>query len=199
MFVSMVDVLPERQESDNFVLEHFEISEFDAFREMIHSQISTRPGKFVRLRRKGGFGGVVMSDTLHEQRTNSSVVANAQGDVLIAGFGIGMILVPMLLNPKVTSITVVEISPEVPKMVLPYLPNKEKLNVVYADIMEWKPPRGKKWDVIYFDIWDNISADNYEEMKTLHRRYGRRKRVWIGSWCKKTCSSLARRDRRGFY
>lgn len=187
MFTPMVKILPERQESDNFVLEHFEISPDDASRATIRDRIYTTPGKYVRLYRKSGFKEVVMSDTDHEQRTNREIVHCAQGDVLIAGFGIGMILVPILLNPKVKTVTVIEISEEVPKMVMPYLPNKEKLTVICADIMEWKPPKGQMWDVIYFDIWDTIGSDNYKQMKTLHRRFGRKKRVWMGSWCEDYC------------
>jgi len=192
MFTPMVNILPEKQETDNFILEHFKLTTNEALMVMIRDRISTSAGDFVRLRRKDGFRDVVMSDTLHERRTNIEVVRRAEGDVLVAGFGIGMILVPMLLNPKVTSITVVEISPEVPGMVLPYLPNKEKLSVIYADIMEWEPPRGKKWDIIYFDIWDHISGRNYEQMKILHHRFTRKKRIWMESWCRHQCKKLAK-------
>lgn len=196
MFIPMVDILPERQESENFVLEHFEISRDGALMASIRDRLYTTSGKYVRLCRKGGFGNVVMSDTIHERRSNSTIVEKAEGDVLIAGFGIGMILVPILLNPKVKTVTVVEISPEVPKMVLPYLPNSDKLTVIYADIMEWKPPKGQMWDVIYFDIWDHICETNYEQMKTLNRRFSRKKRVWMGSWCEKTCRKLAQQSRK---
>jgi len=196
MFVPMVDILPERQESENFVLEHFEISPDEAHMATIRDRIYTTPGKYVRLYRKSGFKEVVMSDTVHEQRTNREVVRQARGDVLIAGFGIGMILVPILLKPEVKTVTIIEISEEVPKMVLSYLPNKEKLTVIYADIMEWKPPKGQIWDVIYFDIWDHIGSSNYEQMKTLHRRFGRKKRAWMGSWCEDYCREAYKRERR---
>lgn len=193
MFTSMVEILPDRLESDNFVIEHFEISKDDAIREMITARLRTLPGKFVRLCRKKS-RVVVMSDTFHKRLTNQKVVEEARGDVLIAGFGIGMILVPILLNPAVRTVTVVEISPEVPAMVLPYLPNTEKLQIVYADVMEWKPPKGQQWDTIYFDIWDHISADNYPQMKTLRRRFGRRSLGWMGAWCENEC----RRAHRAF-
>ena len=153
MFTPMVNILPERLESDNFVLEHFEISPKNASWATFRTGLYTEPGKFVRLFRKAGFKDVVMSDTAYERKTNSEIVRRAEGDVLIAGFGIGMILVPILSSPKVKSVTVIEISEEIPQMVLPYLPNQEKLTVIYADIMTWKPPKGQTWDIIYFDIW----------------------------------------------
>lgn len=190
-FVDMVTVLPEKQESENFVLEHFEIDGSGALMETMRG-IRTRPGKFVRLQRKSGFRDVVMSDTIAERNTNWRVVHEAEGDVLIAGFGIGMILVPILLNPKVNKVTVVEISKEVPAMVLPHLPNTDKLEVIYADILEWNPPKGKKWDIVYFDIWDHICADNLGDMKKLHKRFGRRKKKWMGSWARKECERQAR-------
>lgn len=194
LFVPMVEILPERQESENFVLEHFEVPEQQHPRAFTHGEY-IRPGKYVRLTRSGSsWGGPVMSDTPDERCSNIDIVRQAEGDVLIGGFGIGMILVPILKKHEVKSVTVIEISDEVPPMVIPYLPNKKKLTVIYADVMEWKPPKGKKWDVIYFDIWDNICSDNLEEIRILHRRFARRKTKYMNSWMKERCQRLKREN-----
>ena len=197
VFTPMIEILPESQETENFMLEHFEVPEDQGIGTLLGGRYVT-PGKYVRLRRKSGWGrGPVMSDTPDERYSNGEIVREAEGDVLIGGFGIGMILVPILKNPKVKSVTVIEISNEVPPMVIPYLPNKKKLTVIYADVMEWKPPKGKKWDVIYFDIWDNICSDNLEEIRVLHRRFARRKTKFMNSWMKEECQRL-KRENRGF-
>ena len=52
-----------------------------------------------------------------------------------------------------------------------------------ADALEYKPPRGEQYDVVWHDIWPNICTDNLPEMHKLHRKYGRRCN-WQGSWCR---------------
>jgi spermidine synthase len=149
-------------------------------------------GHYVQLK-VGGY--LVMSDTPMERRTNAYAVQSATGDVLIGGLGLGMIIIPMITKPEVTSITVVEKEPDVVCLVQPqlvqYLTDKygqsvaAKLKVLVADILEWTPPKGQKWDTIYFDIWPDICLDALPEMKTLHRRFGRRKtspNAYMASW-----------------
>lgn len=143
-----------------------------------------RPGKYVKLSCNGT---TVMSDTKMERTTNAAIVAQASGDVLIAGLGLGMILWPILAKPDVKSVTVIERAPEVIELVLPSLavhPNFDKLHVITADIFEWKRPVGASYDTIYFDIWPYISADNLSGIRKLHRRFRSRLRAggWMDSW-----------------
>ncbi len=123
-------------------------------------------------------GKLMMSDTPAEQSSNRWITRNARGDVLIAGLGIGMILVPILTKEEVQSVTVIERSKDVIDLVMPNLakvPGYEKLTVINEDIFNWKPSNGSKWNTIYFDIWPTITTDNLPEMRSLHRKYGRRK------------------------
>jgi len=151
-------------------LENFEITpENQSFRNPIPY------GKYVRLLKGSGlFTEVIMSNTPMEMRTNAEFVRKAHGNILIAGLGIGMVLLAIQDKPMVKSITVVEYSPEVMQMVLPQLPLNNKVKVVQGDIFEWSPPRGTKYDVIYFDIWNYINSDVYEEMKLLKNRFRHR-------------------------
>jgi spermidine synthase len=126
-----------------------------------------------------------------EQRSNIGVVMEAKGHVLIAGLGIGMILLPLLEKPEVKSVTVVEKYADVVKLVEPHVlavvgKNAPKLKTIVADIFEWVPPKGEKWDTIYFDIWPDLSMDNLEQMEILHRKFARRKApgAWMYSWQK---------------
>jgi spermidine synthase len=132
-----------------------------------------------------------MSDTRLEQSTNREVVSQARGDVLIAGLGIGFILVPILKKNEVTSITVVEKHQDVIDLVGPRF-NDPRLTILQGDILTWRPPKGSTYSTIYFDIWPNICSDNLTEMTRLERRFKPRlqKNGWMGSWAKVLCRRL---------
>lgn len=149
----------------DFELSHFEISA-NNFRAALDG---IPPGKYVKLTEKGY---VVMSNTPMEVRTNTRFCIDAHGDVLIGGLGIGMILMEIQDKEKVRSITVIEKNQEVIDLVSIQLPFNEKVNIVHADVFEWKPYKGKRYDCIYMDIWNYINADVYrEEMIPLKRKY----------------------------
>lgn len=178
-FSRMADIVPEGQ-SGHCLIKHFEITPHDSALTSIRA--TQHPGEFVPPGRYAMLvvgTEIMMSDTLNEQRTNTGAVHAAQGDVLIAGLGIGMILVPILADREVRSVTVIEKSPDVIKLVGPALEKLQgsgKLTVVEADIFTWEPLRGKLYDLIYLDIWPTISEDNLSEITTLKRRFARRLR-----------------------
>lgn len=197
----MCEILPEGQ-SGSVRVQHYEVSEKDyhatILRSLFARESPVRPGRYVRL-----YVGncLMMSDTQSEKYSNHEVVKRARGDVFIAGLGIGLILAPILANPEVTSVTVVEKYNEVIELVEPALrklPGAEKLTVIKADIFEWTPPKGQKWDVLYFDIWPGICVDNLDEMAILHRRFARRKNPggWMDSWQRKELKRIQAQERR---
>ena len=96
-----------------------------------------------------------------------------------------MVLKNILLKPEVTDVTVVEISQELIDIVAPHYPD-ERVTFVCASAFDYKPPKGKRYQMVWHDIWDYICADNLPEMTKLHRKYGRRT-DWQGSWCKAEC------------
>ncbi len=143
-------------------------------------------GTYCVLTNANGFGGeIVMSDTWLERFTNQDILREARGDVLLAGLGIGLIIAGII--DKVDSLTVVEIEPDVIALVEQSLrgwlgDNNSKLVVVSADILTYEPQQ--KFDAIYFDIWESICGDNYEETKTLHKRFRkyRKQGGYMDSW-----------------
>jgi len=168
-------------------IEHFEVEDnFLAWR------AGVPPGKYTRLLA----GGVLwMSDTPMEKRWNCRIMYQSSGRVLIAGLGLGVIL-PKVLE-RAQHVTVIEKNPDVIALVEPHYRCK-KLTVINADIHEWTPPKGSKWDVIYFDIWGDVSTDVLPEMAKLHRRFARFRDTsnsegWIDSWgCSELRSELRR-------
>jgi hypothetical protein len=152
-------------------------------------------GTYKRLIRGGhGWNGVtVMSNTRDEIRDMIGFIYRAEGSILINGLGLGVMLKALLQKPQVTDITVIEISEDVMKLVAPYY-NDPRLTIIHADCFTYEPPKGKKYDCVWHDIWDNICSDNLEEMKTLHRKYAR-KTGYQASWCRSNVERLYKQDK----
>ena len=143
---------------------------------------SVLSGAYTKLMRDGC---LIMSDTPAELNDHWSPVHKATGSVLINGLGLGVVVQNILQKSEVTDITVVEISRDLIKLIAPYLQD-ERLTIVEADALSWRPPKNKRYEMAWHDIWDEICADNLDDMKTLHRRYGRHA-AWQGSWCRGLC------------
>jgi len=177
-------------ESGPWKIEKFTISKdeskMDALRGMIGgSGRYVRPGTHTRLTRGSA---VIMSDTHDEIRDHLGFIREAHGRVLIQGLGLGMCALACLKKEEVTHLTIIDNSPDVIKLTGPWLQGKAEelgktVEIIEADALEWKPPKGETWDVAWFDIWDDLSTDNLKEMATLHRRFGKRAK-WKGSWGK---------------
>jgi hypothetical protein len=169
--------------SGDWSVERFEISPtasmYSVFR---YGRRAPEPGVYTRLCH---WGEIVMSDTTAEQEDHRQAIMNAHGHVLINGLGLGFVLQNCLNNPKVEKATVIEISSDVIALVAPHYLKRygNRVEIIQGDAFTWQPPKRKRYGMVWHDIWPNICGDNYPEMKTLHRRYGR-KADWQGSWCK---------------
>lgn len=149
-------------------------------------------------------GHLVMSDTRMEKITNQEFVDNANGNVFIAGLGVGLIIENLrdkVKSGEVKSITVCEKSQDVIDLVSPYY---EDLNISYIceDILTYKTR--VIFDTIYFDIWSSICSDNLDEMSMLHKRWSRNKNKnnpnsWMGSWMHNEVKRLKRREQNERY
>ena len=145
------------------------------------------PGTYTRLIADGE---LQMSDTPAEKQDHLEVVQKATGECLVMGLGIGMVASAMALKPEVTKITVIERNADVIALVAPHL--SPKIEVLQADALEWLPPPGKKWDVIWHDIWPTICLDDCETRNVLIRRYARRARVFHGAWAQDEIKRMQR-------
>lgn len=180
MFPHMAEVVPPGT-SGHARIEHFEVtrgeSDWTRLRCAIgHADEYVPPGKYTRLMLHGD---VMMSDTLYEQCTCHVFLRQSSGRVLIAGLGIGMVLPPVLAKDEVRSVTVVEKSADVIALVEPHV-RHPKLTVVQGDIFTWRPPRGAKYETIWFDVWNGTCGDYWPEMKRLFQRY--RRYLVRGGW-----------------
>lgn len=193
MYKQMTDFLQEAKIGD-FSLKKFEVTDND-FVAKIRCGISN--GTYIKLLHKGE---VVMSDIDMEKRTNGKFVLNAHGDILIGGLGIGMIILAIQDLPEVNSITVIEKYSEVIELVGKQLPLNKKVKIIQADVFDWKPEKGNKFNCIYMDIWNWINSDVYrKEMIPLTKKYAHYlvsketdENRFNDCWCKKE----ARNNRR---
>lgn len=181
-------------ESGEWRVDKFTITDKDLLRCMSYGSRAPRPGTYTRLLHAGE--GLVMSDTDAEMRDHYKPVQKAKDHVLINGLGIGMVLLNCMKKPEVERATVIELSPDVIKLVGPHYKEMygDKLEIIQADAMGWKSPKNARYGMVWHDIWTHISTDNYEQMKTLHRRYGR-KSDWQGSWCRYQVEKQVKQDR----
>ncbi len=144
-------------------------------------------GTYARLRVGGT---IMMTDTPMEQKTNQELLQRAHGRVLIAGLGLGMVLVPLLAKKEVTSILVVEKSADVLALVGPAFAkaiDEERLFFLNDDIHELDLGDSLLFDTIYFDIWPELSTDDLSEMEVLERKFRMNfnpdnPNAWMSSW-----------------
>jgi hypothetical protein len=118
----------------------------------------------------------IMTDTPDEIRDHRRFMRTATGNVMIAGLGLGMVLQGCARRDDVKSVTVIELSKDVIKLVEAHYkakPYGHKITVINADIFDWKPAKGVKFDHAWFDIWDGLCTDNLDEMAKLNRRFAR--------------------------
>lgn len=193
-FPSMVEIVPEASIGIAAV-EHFEVNKTDAMISGFRIGEYVSPGMYARLRVNGR---LMMTDTRMEHMTNYKFVRRARGNVLVAGLGLGMILHPVLEDEEVTSVTVIEKYADVIALVGPTVKHS-KLTIIHADVYEWKPAKGTKFDTIYFDIWAEQSTDTLKDMAKLHMRFRPYKTLdaWMESWRRDSLKSKKRQQRNG--
>lgn len=174
--------------SGEFAIERYVVGEEAAKMHLLRCLINHYPhravpaGTYTRLVRNGG--KIVMSDTPAELHDHHEPVIHARGHCLVNGLGLGIVAEAMLRKEEVESVTVVEVSADVIRLVGRYLEAKwgtDRLTIEHADALTFRPPKGCRFGVVWHDIWDDGCADNLPMMKTLHRRYGH-KADWQGSW-----------------
>ena len=129
-----------------------------------------------------------MTVTPNEINTMAPVIAEAEGDVLTFGLGLGYFAYMTARKDTVGSVTVVERDPAVielfQKYLLPQFPCRDKIRVVREDAFafasrELAPGR---WSLVFTDLWHDPSdgVALWERMRRFEGRApGTRFRYWI--------------------
>jgi len=204
----ILDIVPPGK-IGNTEVRHALVTETDANRSFaVEGVDAVLPGRYCQL---WVDGQLFMTDTPAERRTNRPVVEAAHGDVLLGGLGLGLILPPLILAPEVTSITILEKSPEVLSLVGPsyqlgstYWANTpdayrlHKLRFVEADVFKWTPDQ--KFHIVWLDIWSFVNLSILSEMTKLKRKYKEcldqeGPASWIGCWCEPELRTAAKMEK----
>ena len=150
-----------------------------------YSERAIQEGEYWKITRNGY---IVMSNTPAEINDHINFIRAAKGKVLIAGLGLGMVLQEVLKKDLVTKVTVVEISKDVINLVAKSYQDP-RVEIINEDIFNFKPT--EHYDFGWYDIWDDISGDEYEEMKKITRKLSR----FVSKsdcWCKNESKKRAK-------
>ncbi len=189
-----IDIKVPNGKRGNVVIEDFEVTEsaakFENMRAIFNS--CCRPidaGKYKRLMIDGH---IMMSNTPAEISDHLNFIHMALqrgGNILINGLGLGVCLQAIVEFDNIDRIDVVEISEDVIELVGPTFAKYKNVHIHHADAFDFKAPKGLNYNLVWHDIWQDITADNVPEMTKLHRRYGNRT-DWQGSWAKELCRRM---------
>jgi len=176
--------------SRDWSIEEFVVSKKDA--QFFNLRAMMKPGyriiepsKYKRLMYRDS---VIMSNTPAEIRECEDFMEIAKGDILINGLGLGIVLIALLKKKTVKSITVIEKSKDVIKLVASAYKD-ERLTIINADAFKWRPPINVKYDYVWHDIWTNICYDNLVGMDKLCEKY-ENKTKWQDCWAKDMCLEM---------
>lgn len=169
-------IVPEGESGDWKVIK-FEVDKEDAeffnLRQMMDYVFgrNVEPGNYTKLINSKE---IVMSDTPAEVRDHFQFYHEAYGNVLINGLGLGLIARAVLLKSNVDKVTINELSGDVITLSAPTLKKEfgERVVINFTSAFTWHP-NGERFNAVWHDIWNEMGPDNHEEMKKLHRRYGR--------------------------
>ena len=156
-----------------------------------------RPGLYTCLRREATQFMTDLYDEWWTQREGITEALRRGGDVLLTGLGLGLVAEAMLrpAASTVRRVTVIELSPDVIRLVKPYLDRRYpgRVEVVEADAFTWVPPQGRRFTIGWHDIWpDPYTPAVAKDMRRLGGRYSAWC-DWQGFWPKSYSDALAGR------
>lgn len=209
-YTDVATYLPELQDG-NVQIKNFQLSETTVMMEAVRNRNWLTRGlkanyTYTKLLLNGNLW---MSDTPMERNSNNEFIKNANGDVLIFGLGIGLIIYPLLNDANIKSITVIEKDQKLIDLIWPILKKydtQKALTVINGDAFEYYSylKKGTKFDTIYFDIWVDICTDNYEDIKRVEKPYRKflnreNPNNFFNSWLKDYYKTELRRESRNQY
>ena len=116
-------------------------------------------------------GRVWMTITPNEIATMEEPIADANGNVLVFGIGLGYYAYMVSEKSNVTSITLVDQNKDVIQLfrqyILPQFQHKNKINIVHADAFEYAKEHLDQFHYIFTDLWHDVSdgIPLYRKMK----------------------------------
>lgn len=116
-----------------------------------------------------------MSLTPHEIESQELGYKHASGNMVIMGLGMGWIAANAALNSLVTNVTVIERDPDIISLFtesgafesIPTLA-RQKISIVEADALKWRPEPDQTIDFLYADIWLHLAEQGvFRQVKQM--------------------------------
>jgi len=115
----------------------------------------------------GGGPELWMWDVPSEVEDQKEIAGQAYGEVLVAGYGMGVVQSFLLANPQVKTVTTVEISPEVIEECQRVF-GQVHGQIVVGDFYDYDT--NKRFDCVVGDIWIDQAGRNLEEYKQFKQK-----------------------------
>ena len=87
--------------------------------------------------------------------------------MLVGGLGLGMCHQPLIDNPDVTSVTIIELEQDVADLVWDDCAKDASFSLIIDDFETWTPPEGSSFDTVWCDTWLVDNSLNYAQYRTL--------------------------------
>lgn len=118
--------------------------------------------------------------TNSQAKDQYSLYDMAYGDVLISGFGFGLLACWIASKPEVRSVTVLEISKDIYDIFLMNNELPEKVNVIIADASTYKTE--KRFDCILLDHYEFTSSNwIFRDLKKITNNIPNHDLIWAWS------------------
>lgn len=128
--------------------------------------------------------GVWMTDLPVEQRQHDEALRRMTGDVLVGGLGLGYAATVLAAKRAVSSVTVVERSADVARLVWPHLGPAvdRKGTLVLGDLFEHLRGTKNRYRYGFFDIWQMDGETTFHETVVPLRRLAHGKVGHVACW-----------------
>ena len=124
----------------------------------------------------------IMQDSEAEYNEHQWLWDNATGDVLVGGLGIGMIHQPLIDNPNVTSVTIVELEQDVVDLVWEHCAKDDRFTLIQEDLETWDIPTDSSWNIAWLDTWltdNSLTMNEYDaSMNDKYSPYCEEIKTW---------------------
>jgi len=133
--------------------------------------------------------GTMMSNLSFEIVSCKKFLDKAYGDILNFGLGLGLVIFPLLNDPTIKSIKIIEYDKDLIELISPYIKERDihnKVTILHGDAFTYHRDFKEKFDTIFFDIWPNLYRWTLTEMEYFHKVYTKNlksKQSLMISWC----------------
>lgn len=119
-------------------------------------------------------GRIWMSLTPMELESQAMFLDYAEGHTVVVGGGMGVILYNIMKKESVTKVTLVEVDPEIIKLLyaigIENWPGYDKLTVFMGDLTEDHPVVATDAQFVYVDIWPTLNEERaVRDTQKIHR------------------------------